>query len=356
MTVVTMPPPASPYGPLPAWAAATLTPDGDRAAPAAGVLPPPATPGAAWITTTGDPDLDALDRALGLGRRLVDEVETLALQLGIPELGDIELPPVVGSAADQAHLRAAAPLYLAAELEAARLLPAAEVLAGVFASGGLSADVGTAAPLLAAFWRGRHQRFPAQERRAFFARLFGSPGLPLAGTGSPNTEFEPLLIGLAETLHAVQPDRLVGPLPASQVPLRTAAAQLAANLIPRSGGMAAYAARDILDAIAQALAILRNETLQGVVGGRSVWLTVRAVAQRYLGEDPQIDPHLTRGRSGTQMLEWLAEVLPRLEQLGGSLITARHPVVGAATAWLQATLGLYQSAEAMAGRTSTGTG
>ena len=334
MTVVTMPPPASPNG----------------------LRPPPATPGAGWIVTAGDPDLDTLDRALGLGRRLVDQVEALALQLGIPELGDIELPPVVGSAADQAHLRAAAPLYLAAELEATRLLPAAEILAGVFASGGLSADVGAAAPLLAAFWRGRHQRFPAQERRAFFARLFGTPGLPLAGTGAPNTEFEPLLIDVAEALHAVQPDRLVGPLPASQVALRTVAAQLAANLIPRSGGIAAYAAREILDAIAQALAIFRNEALQGALGGRSVWLTVRNVAQRYLDEDPQIGPHITRGRSGTQMLEWLAEVLPRLEQLGGSLIAPGHPVVGAATAWLQATLGLYQSAEAAAGRTSTGIG
>jgi hypothetical protein len=313
---VTVPPPAIPYGPEPGWVAQTAVLDGDLA---------------------------ALDAALGLGQALVDAVEALAVQLDLPELGDIELPPVVGSAADQAHLRAAAPLYLAAELEVARLLPAAEVLAGVFASGGLNADLGPAAPLLAAFWRGRHQRFPAPERRTFFARLFGTPGPPLAGTSGPNLEFEPLLINVAEALHGVQADRLLGPLPASQVTLRTAAAQLAANLIPRSGGIAAYAARDILDAITQALAIFRQQPLQGALGARSVWLAVRQVAQRYLDEDPPISAHVTRGRSGMQLLAWLAEVLPGLDRLGGSLVTPGDPVVAAATSWLQATLGLYEA-------------
>ena len=89
------------------------------------------------------PDPGAIDRAVALGWRLITAVEAFASQFA--ELGDIELPPVVGSAQDQANLRTVAPLYLAAELESARLVPAAEALAELFVHGALRGDLGPAA-------------------------------------------------------------------------------------------------------------------------------------------------------------------------------------------------------------------
>src|SRR5262245_7072593 len=127
------------------------------------------------MTATALDQTPGIDRALDLGGRLLAATEVFVAGLGLPDLGVIDLPPVIGSAADQARLRAVASLYLAAELEAAQLLPAVELLAGLFAGGGLTADVGPAAPLLAAFWTGRTRRFSVGERAAFFARLFGTP-------------------------------------------------------------------------------------------------------------------------------------------------------------------------------------
>src|SRR5215470_1438287 len=95
-------------------------------------------------TVTPEPtrEEEGIDSALALGRRLVAAYESFAAEFTLADLGDIELPPVIGSSeGDQASLRAAATLYLAYELESARLLPAVEMLAGLFASGALQSNL-----------------------------------------------------------------------------------------------------------------------------------------------------------------------------------------------------------------------
>src|SRR5262245_7626968 len=78
-----------------------------------------------WVGCDADSQAtDEIECSLALGFRLLAAAESFAAAFA--ELGDIELPPVVGSEADQAALRAAAPLYLASELETASLLPAVE--------------------------------------------------------------------------------------------------------------------------------------------------------------------------------------------------------------------------------------
>jgi hypothetical protein len=288
-------------------------------------------------------EIESVERSLVHGHRLLARVETFAAQLALPEIGTIELPPIVGSAADQALLRSDAPLYLSAELEATRLLRAAEVLAGVFASGGLTADLGPAAALLADFWRSRHQRFTQQERSAIFTRLFGFTGAPLAVASGRNVAFEPLLMDLAEELHRLHDGGWIGRLPPSEVSLRTAAGQLAANLVPRSGGIAVYAARDILDAIGRALAIFKQAAVQAATGSTSPWLAVRSVADRYLGEDVVIGPHVSRGQSGMRILSWVAEILPAVDDIGVGLALPEE-VRSAGTEWLQASLSLHEAA------------
>jgi hypothetical protein len=297
-------------------------------------------------------DAGGVERSLALGFRLLAAAESFAAAFA--ELGDIELPPVVGSDADQAGLRAAAPLYLASELESALLLPAVETLAGLFASGALAVDSGAAPEQLRDFWRGRKERFSAAERAAFFARLFGSAaGSTLAGPHGRNDAFEGLMIDLTEALSRIGEQYPVGLAYGSHEETRilATAAQLAANLAPRSGGMTAFAARDILSTTQQALEILNQPEVQHALGARSVWTAVRIVAERYLDESPDIPSHVTRGKSGLLVLAWLAETLPRLSGLGPGLAAPNDPVVGAATNWLQASLSL---AEASAPRNQEG--
>jgi hypothetical protein len=291
-----------------------------------------------------EPDADALEQALALGQRLVGAVEAFAFQFEFAELGDIELPSSIAPAADRAHLHTVAPLYLAAELEAARLIPAVEMLAGIAISGGLPIDRGEAASLLVQFWQGRHTRFTTAERQAFFARLFGaSSGPTLAVEGGENIDFEPLMIDLAEALYQLEPVPTLGSRFRAEIPLRLAAQRLAANLIPRSGGMAAFAARDLLRTLAEALAILKQEPVQQVLGARSVWAALRQMAQRYLQEEVDVSTHVTRGKAGLAVLAWLAEVLPRVEDDATALVSPDHPVVGEAAAWLQASLTLAEA-------------
>lgn len=287
--------------------------------------------------------LFTLDHALALGHQLLGRVDALALQLDFSDLGAIDLPPLLQPAADQAHLQTIPPLYLAAELEAARLLPAVETLAGLFVSGAIRGELGAASAMLVDFWRTRQQRLNESERRAIFARLFGSSAGPsLAMAGANNLYFEALLIDLAEALFKLDPAPSTGSRLNREVPLRLAAARLASNAIARSDGLAAYVARDLLNTIERALQILKVRELQRTMGATSVWSTVTAITERYLHQQVDVAAHVVRAKSGMQILSWLAEVLPRLEESSTLLASPDDPVVAAAGAWLEASLTLAE--------------
>jgi hypothetical protein len=297
----------------------------------------------------GDAEAGAFDRALALAERLVASAESFALQFALPELGAIDLPPVVGSEADRAHLQTIPPLYLVSELEAARLVPAVETFAGVFASGGVQAELGPAAELLTTFWRGRRERFGQQERQAFFARLFGqTQGATLAARRGHNSSFESLMIDLTEAVSKLEAAPLS--IPASEYPARAAARQLANNLVSRSGGMAAFAARDFLDTLKSALDILKEPAVQQSVGARTVWGAVRGITRQYLREpDTDIAAHVTRGKSGMLVLAWLSDVFLLLDD-ESRVVPPGHPVIGAALTWMQASLSIAEQATGLDGR------
>jgi hypothetical protein len=299
-----------------------------------------------------------IDRSIALGLRLVSSVESYARSLDVSgEAGfDITLPPIAGVGADQSHLRTVPPLYLASELEAAGLLPGVEMLAGLFVSGGIQADLGAAGSSLFAFWQRRAQRFSRQERQAFYARLFGdSSGPGLAVPGGRNTGFEDLMINLTEALYKLNPDPAIaaflkqGISPYSEVSLQVAAESLITNLLPRSGGMAAYSGRDILSTIQQAIDIIGKPEVQQAVGAHTVWGAVANINSAYLHTSPDVDSHVTRGKAGMLVLAWLAEISVSLDDLGALHSGPQDPVVGAATTWLQASLALRE-AEAAAAR------
>jgi hypothetical protein len=292
---------------------------------------------------------DAVDGALALGLSLLQVAgDPYSLSLDY----EVELPPVLGGTEqEQAALRTAAPLYLAAELESTRLLPVVEVLAGLFASGALPGDPGPGGELLFAFRRAARDRLAAAERDALFARLFGKPyGAALAGAGTEargrNEEFELLMIDLCEALGDSEPGLQGGAV--GEVRLHVTAGALAANLGQRVGGVASYAARDCLEALRDGLAVLKVPQVQALFGARSVWTTVREVARRYLGQETDIVSRVARGRAGTTLLAWLADVLPRVGSTGERLVPPGSPVSGAAVGWMQATLTLHETSAAAA--------
>ncbi len=287
----------------------------------------------------------SLDHALVFARRMLDAVHQFALQFDLPALGAINLPPVVGSAADQAHLQTAGPLYLASELEAALLLPAVETLAGIFMSGGLPLEAGAAGRDLETFWQTRHERFSAKERQAFFARLFGGDAGPqMATQDGRNTQFDSLMIDLSEAIYKLEPAPGFGPQPDTMVTLQTAASALAANLVSRSGGFAAYAGTELLGGIETALKILKVPAVQQAVQARSVWGAVRNISQMYLQQEVDVDSHVTRGKAGLLVLNWLTQALPSLGGSSGAFMLPDASVLSAAPEWLQSSLTLAEQA------------
>lgn len=275
--------------------------------------------------------------AMALAWQLLGAAEALAAPLS--ELGNIQLPPVTASASDQANLRAAAPLYVAAELEHTHLLDVVEVLSRLYVTGAVRIDLGSASERLVSFWRQRHERFSPEERQAMFSRLFGGYGPAMAVTGGSNRAFEAIFIELTGALHRLR--ELDGTGIMSQVShtarVRTSAQRLVANLAPRSGGLAAFAARELLDGLQQALDILRMRSVQAAVQASGVWSAVSGLARRYLQVDAQIAPRITRARTGQRVIAWVADFVPALGNVSTRFIRPRHPVLPAATEWLQAT-------------------
>jgi hypothetical protein len=285
-------------------------------------------------------ELEALERSLALALELAVASEAVVLEL---DLEPIELPPAIGSELDQARLRGAGSLYLAAELESARLVAVVETLAALFASGAIQADLGDAGQLLMTFWRGRRDRFTAEERAAFFARVFGRPARQrLAVPDAFNAEFDGLMLELAEAMLEIERAGAIGVGHISQHRLRASAARLAENLLARNRGIPEPAARELVGAVNAALAILRLPVVQTAVGARSVWTAVEQAARRYLGEDPHVALHVERGRAGLDVLAWLARAAAAVDGTG-PLPPLGPEVLAGAGAWLRATLALVES-------------
>jgi hypothetical protein len=284
-----------------------------------------------------------LDRAVSFAMRLVRSAEALtaALDLELPDL-----PPTTGSPADQASLHTAAPLYFASELESARLLPAVETFTGLYASGAIPVPLGPAEAAVARFWKGRHERLASSERQAFYAHLFGGdagPTLADPSRSGVNTSFESLMIDLAQAIYQLNPLLDSTSWSGGDAAIRQAAMALASNLSSRAGGFATFAAKDLLGTIQQAVEILKQPQVQRAVGASSLWMTVESIVRLYLHEEVDVTSHVTRGRSGMMILAWVGDVSSQLEGTSGTLVSPQSPLIGAAAAWLQASLTLHEA-------------
>lgn len=290
-------------------------------------------------------ELQQLESALAFGLQLVEAVEVFALQFALPDLNIADLPAEEYDNADILTLQTVASLYLASELEAAQVLPTVELLSGLSRSGGLRLQHGNAAEQLFLFWKKRNQRFSPEERGAFFARLFGSETSGrLAMAESFNEPFQLLMIDLTEAISTVDTALAPGYQARAEVGLRIIAQRLAENLLQRGGGMANYAARDIIGVTQESLDILKQRDIQQTVGARSVWDLIQKVTQRYRQMDVDVRSHIQRGNAGMQLIAWVATILPKMRLDNNSPLLAgpNDPVLNAATVWLQSSLSIVE--------------
>lgn len=240
--------------------------------------------------------------------------------------GDIDLPDLAAPPPAQFDAQVLQPLpslYLAAQLDASGLLRTGELVAGLFASGAiggpLPARVGES---LHAFWRGRHQRLVEAERAHLFATVF-----------DPAT-FEPLMRRLCEALVALADNAGIDDI-RENVGVEHAAMMLADALWPAISGMAAFAARDVVDAIDAALKFLKERQLQLAFGVADLWGFV-AVTNRAEGVAAQsARDFVERGRNGMTVLRWLVDALPKGARLDLAEAQA-DTVIAAAERWLLA--------------------
>jgi hypothetical protein len=180
-------------------------------------------------------------------------------------------------------------------------------LVELYLKGGLPvASSGEAASLLDAYWLGRAERLPDDERRALYARALG-PG------------FEHLLGRLAAAL--------AGDDPAGGDDDVTWAAGELRSTVDAHLDEAARDAVPLLHAqLGDALAILSEREILAAYGARDPWQLVDHLARLELGGTRDIARHQALAASGTVILVWLAE--------DGADVT--EEVVAAAQAWLEA--------------------
>lgn len=267
-----------------------------------------------------------LDRCSDLlARHLAAAVQ----RFGSPALGVIDLPSLASGPGELApdQIRAASVLYWASQVDDAGIPGFAEALAAGTALGRLLVPLTTGADRLMQYWRARHERFSAAERAALYQRLFGTPG-------DATHPFPSLMAALCGALGDIGRAREQDAL----APLRARAAEqareLATLLTEEAVGITAFAGRDIIANIREAMAVLRDRDIavsMGALGG-GVWHMIRMHAPQVMGRAIDPEPHVEMAQAGLTILSWLADNAPRLE--GGRVaLDPTSPVVQAALEW-----------------------
>jgi hypothetical protein len=263
-------------------------------------------------------------------QQMARHMEAVGLRFGPVALGVVDLPPLGGGRLVDAQVRVGGVLYWAAELEAAGLLPFVEALAEGVATGAVLEPLGAAVHDLVRLWRERQQRLAGAERRALFVRLLGDSQAAARGEA-----VEPLLAGLVDTLRAIgraAPTAGTGGLQARAV---VQAQALGAMLSARGVGMAAFAARDVVGQVRNALNLLRGADVARALGGGGPWMIVARHAPRFLGRAVNPQRHLDRARAGMRIVGWIADEAARLD--GGAVQIPREaPVIRDAEGWAAA--------------------
>jgi len=280
--------------------------------------------------SSGDAAVQSTERALREARQLLMAADGHAQAMA--GLGAIELPPA--ATADAMQMRAIASLYLASTLEAAGLIEAADDLTRMVRSGVVRSDLGKATRMVVEFWEQRNDRADENERLALFGRLFGAPAGPVDSAGGLNTAFEEILLDLCDAIikHADGEGSLR---------LRRAADQLAQNIAVVASDMVLMMAKDIIDSLQQAIAILNHPAVRAALMARTMWDSVAAIDRRLRRSVRPTLSHLRRGRAGMVVLSWLADSIEHAP--GMARIDPDSPVLGAALDWVDETISIIEA-------------
>jgi hypothetical protein len=277
---------------------------------------------------------DAPERAadiLGLpacDRLIAAHLSDVQRHFGPTALGVIDLPSIAPGSLVAAQVRVAAVLYWASELEAAGLIPMVEAIAEGIVRGTFLQPLGASIHPLMTFWRAREHRFTAPERRGLFERLFGGEQ-----TAPQDGQFEAQFGALIEVIAAIARQPLGEGTGLLEARANVAARDVGAWLSDRTAGIAAFAARDIVDQVRHALALLQHPDLVRALGGGSPWQLVARHAPLLLRRSVDVTRHLARATSGLALIDWIARHADALN--GGRMAIARtDPIVRDAEAWL----------------------
>lgn len=258
-------------------------------------------------------------QALELAQQQLERHEQHVARM-LAELGEIELPEGAPNAADAERLQPLGPFYLAAQLDAAGVLQTADSVAGLWASGAITAELGTVGVRLQRYWQERRNRLATAERRQLYDNLFEPP------------HFERMMAALCQALadHADNGDATNW---RESARLEQAAQHLALHLSERAGGIVAYSARDIVATLAEAVGFLREPVLQAAFSVKSLWALVRIAAPDGAGLLIPGDA-VDRGRSGQTVLGWLAAATRAGRYVVDARVPADQAVLAAAERWL----------------------
>jgi hypothetical protein len=251
------------------------------------------------------------------------------LRLDLPSFGSSP-----GDLPSPAAVRVFASLYLASELEQAGVVAIAELLASERDSLNLTSY--GAAARLDAFSTSEHQWYDRAARVQLYARLFGTgPGATNDAGSLANREFVSLLASLCRALATyARLSPQAGAVAGIEVAVEEAAQALLENVASRVLGNTLVAARRIEDQLRQAVDILRDPTIGALVGARTLQQTILAI----LGKDaPDVQRLIDAGTAGQQVVEWLADALPRLSSAQHvAVMTLGDPISVTAVRWLDA--------------------
>ena len=265
----------------------------------------------------------------------------------LAELGQIELPPT--TYADPMQLRAIASLYLAATLESAGLIDAADDLVRMVRAGMLAGDLGEATAAVQAFWRDRRDHIQPNERQALFARLFGTPSDTIDIEAGSNAAFDEHMLDLCDAIIKAAEN-------GAPRQLHVAATRLAENIGGTANDALLMMAREIIDTLSKAIAILNNPGIRAMLAVRTMWDAVAAIDRRLKRPPRGTLNHLRRGRAGMAVIAWVADVLTEVDRDGPAALMPPEVIIAAAVDWIDETVALLRQEEANAAQQDPASG
>lgn len=261
---------------------------------------------ASWL------DVDGSERLLAL------HLSAAVRRFGTAVLGLVDLPAIEQARPSRAELGVAAVLLWARHVDEAGLLDVVDALAEGVVRGTLPLPVQGPAVRKLVQWRRRPDRFVVEERHALYERVIG--------------ELDARIADLVEVLVAIGRSGRSDSIGHLQVRAGVIGHELAAELTARATGIAAFAARDIVQQVRDALAVLTDTDVAQALGGGSPWTLVARHAPRLVHRPVNTARAVARAMAGRELVEWLARNVDHLVA-GTVMPTAGDPVVRAALAY-----------------------